>query len=570
MNYHNPYALPGLEVATLRGRKQVFRKVCADLGEKTTPDHISIVAPRYFGKTVLLHALASHFANPDSPYQLVVFWDLKHDTPETDSAFMHALARKLDERLLAGGDAEFHEYLLDSGEGIEGRISDVVDSLGAEGHRMLVLLDDFDRLAGQHQISKNLWDYLRSLAQKDCLRFVTSSRRRLRDCIPSRESRTSDFWNNFNNVVTLKPIERQAFEDFVEPLLAAGWTFAESAEKEFFNWTGGVPALAARICRELNDAESPGQAEKPTIDDLCKRMESTDWFQDTLATLWDDCPKDLQGVLLDLAEKPGIAANIAPLRQQILIERGYLVKEGNNVKASCRFMLTFAALHEVRQRDLRDLFKDPDTELRSLRSLLELRLAEVKGGDAETRSFIEHAIEGLAKGQRTALSGIRNIADEATRCAWNTEFPDGIIPVNVQQQLTLSWETGGCGLKPEDLPAAQARNAEVDTRMLRIRRKILRLGAGDQQRTKVTKRVTRPMMMLIEHLHALGNYGQHMNDIPEELERRVDISFCAAACWAAVELLKRMAEDFELTGMDFHSPGNAGADPEGVRVRMWS
>jgi hypothetical protein len=231
-----------------------------------------------------------------------------------------------------------------------------------------------------------------------------------------------------------------------------------------------------------------------------------------------------------------LAGTINHLRQQALIERGYLVKDGNKVKVSCRLMLGYAAQHEVRQRDLRDLFKDPDSELRSLRSLLELRLSEVEGGDPETRSFIEHAIDGLSKGQKTALAGIRSIAEEALSCAWKAECPNNTIPTEMQQQLTLAWDAGGGGLSPDQLAKVNDKNS---------RRRMLRLAAGDQGLKKVTRKVSRPMILLIDHLHALGNYGQHINDISEDQEKPVDVSFCAAACWSAIELLKRMSEDLK-------------------------
>lgn len=77
-----------------------------------------------------------------------------------------------------------------------------------------------------------------------------------------------------------------------------------------------------------------------------------------------------------------------------------------------------------------------------------------------------------------------------------------------------------------------------------VRRNILRVAVGDQGRRKVTQKVSRPMMLLIDYLYNLGNYGQHMTDIPAAQEAPVDVSFCAGACWSAIELLKRMSEDF--------------------------
>lgn len=35
----------------------------------------------------------------------------------------------------------------------------------------------------------------------------------------------------------------------------------------------------------------------------------------------------------------------------------------------------------------------------------------------------------------------------------------------------------------------------------------------------------------------------YLTDIPAAQEVPVDVSFCAGACWSAIDLLKRMSED---------------------------
>jgi hypothetical protein len=51
------------------------------------------------------------------------------------------------------------------------------------------------------------------------------------------------------------------------------------------------------------------------------------------------------------------------------------------------------------------------------------------------------------------------------------------------------------------------------------------------------------MVLLIDYLHSIGNFGQHMNDISQEQERPVDHMFCITACLIATTLLERMADD---------------------------
>jgi hypothetical protein len=69
------------------------------------------------------------------------------------------------------------------------------------------------------------------------------------------------------------------------------------------------------------------------------------------------------------------------------------------------------------------------------------------------------------------------------------------------------------------------------------------VGGDLQRQPKLTKKVTRPMVILIDHLHNLGNYGQHIRAIPPQQEGPADFLFCVSACFAAITLLKRMTED---------------------------
>jgi hypothetical protein len=531
----NPYVLPGLAVADMLDRSQIFKAICSDLGEKATPDHVSIVGPKYFGKTVLSNKIASYFREVGSPYQIVCYWDLKHGTPESNATFLVELAKRLDAGLLGIGVRDYHEYLIETGEALGGNIDTVLLELDAKEIRVLFLLDDFDKLAAQPHITKNLWDYLRSMAQRSNLRFVTTSRKRLRDLIPSHDARTSDFWNIFSSTKTLKPIEPSGFDDFVAPLVRAGWSFEDSARKEFFNWTGGIPVLASLVCNEIWEKAEKGTLTKPTIDSLCERI-LAERSQDYLKDLWEDLPNETQGDLIDLAGNLSHAKNLKPQRQQVLIDRGYLLQEGPTFRPSCLFMKHFASKEDIRSRDVRELFKDAESDLRSLKGLLELKLNQVEGGNADIRSYIELAIEGLSRGQKAALLALRSVAQEAIGVAWEAEFPGGVIPATALQKLTLDKPQGGGGLDPKNFNKLSELN---------VRRNILRVAAGSQNGAKVSTKVTRPLMLMIDALYNIGNFGQHMNDIPEALEKRVDIGFCVTACWTAIELHKRMAMDLK-------------------------
>jgi len=77
------FPILGTDIAPLIGREAVMRRIWNDL-TKTSPSHLSVVGPRYSGKSVLLHGLAERMMGEDSPYNATILWDLGHQTPESD------------------------------------------------------------------------------------------------------------------------------------------------------------------------------------------------------------------------------------------------------------------------------------------------------------------------------------------------------------------------------------------------------------------------------------------------------------------------------------------------------
>jgi len=57
-----PYITSGTDIAPMLGRDRFFKRVYNML-IKPTPDNVSIVGPKLYGKTVFLNYLSSHFAS---------------------------------------------------------------------------------------------------------------------------------------------------------------------------------------------------------------------------------------------------------------------------------------------------------------------------------------------------------------------------------------------------------------------------------------------------------------------------------------------------------------------------
>lgn len=249
----SPYRVPGGEVPPMLGRERLFGRLCRHLA-KATPDHVSVIGPRLFGKSVVLKHLASH--PPEGNFVGSLYWDLRYGTPRTDAEFRSQLAERL-RGAVKPARPDLAADLEPGDEAVSDLLFYVLDELQRDSARMLAVLDGFDHLLGDFGITRNLWDELRTLAQTGGLCLVTGSRARLYDLCKDEESRTSNFWQVFHD----PPFKVGIFEEgdwagFLAPFASSGIRTDSSAEKEIRNWTGGVPVLAAEIvCLRNADAE---------------------------------------------------------------------------------------------------------------------------------------------------------------------------------------------------------------------------------------------------------------------------------------------------------------------------
>ena len=104
------FPILGATIAPMLGRAAIMLRLWNDLA-KQTPSHLSVVGPRYAGKTVLMHGLAERMRQRDSPYAAVIIWDLGHQTPDSNTAFLKTLCRKLGEGLKSNGN-DYGDHLL--------------------------------------------------------------------------------------------------------------------------------------------------------------------------------------------------------------------------------------------------------------------------------------------------------------------------------------------------------------------------------------------------------------------------------------------------------------------------
>ena len=518
----NPFEVLGTRMAILRGRARDWDRLMRGL-KKPTPSHLSVVGPRFIGKTTLLNAVADHFANDIEGkkwFDACVYWDSRHNTPSDDSAFYQTFARHAADPIKLV-DAEIGGELAKPENGNIDAIRFAFESLAQDGKKVLYIMDGLDKVLLEGQITRNLWDSLRSLAELTSLRFLTGSQRRLRELCGSHETKTSDFWEIFDPTpIALSAFSENDWDSILAPFQMRGITFQTGAPKELINWSGGVPVLASAICRSIwDEVRNSDVVSRDQVNSIAGRLRA-DGLQDILNTLWEDCTEEDRGDLAELAKDQFIRADqISSQRLQMLQSRGYVERDGSVLKLSCRAMKEYALRYGERSTALRRLFgSKPDFEI-NIKGLLELRFGHLDNADEEMSDFVRLAIQSVDKPHLVVVY-IRSLVNRALALIWDSELPSRRIP----EDWIHHWEH--CGrFPPKDgvVPASPKQQCNL-----------LELMTGEHQ--AAATKVSRVSYLLLNSLYSVGNFGQHRSET-------ASISFAATVCLSSIELCEQLSID---------------------------
>ena len=515
----SPYQVLGVGIPPMLGRERLFAELCRHL-IKSTPDHMCVVGPPLFGKSVLLNHLASHFKDAGDHYVTSLYWDFRHGTPMTDDEFRQRFAERIKDALKPA-QPELAEYLELEEEGLRDLLHLVFDDMERKGLRFLAVLDGFDHVLAGSGITRNLWDEMRDLGQKTSIRLVTGSRRRLLDLCKTEDSRTSDFWEIFYD----EPLQVGCFEEddwdgFLNPLdKLRGITFDRSARDEIVNWTGGTPVLAAALAdRLLAEAPEDEELSKPHVESISEAMAED--RRGLLAALWNDCPIELRSDLVALAKSELTLSEVPDPRRRDLQLRGFVRLSRNKLQSSCHFMARYAQQQASEVSNLQRLFGNAERFESNIQSLLELRLAQITRADSRLLGDIEKAIRDLLPEPTQSVNWARSIAERALELIWEAELP-------ANRSMPHNWKFVGVKFDEGDrLPRKRGPQCGI-----------LRLITGTEDHDPVSRFVTKQTCLLVDHLHSVGNFGQHREG------STVSVPIAATFCLSAISLCESLARD---------------------------
>lgn len=528
---NHPYQVMGTSVPRMLGRRRLIEQIERHV-LKPSPDHVQVVGPRLFGKSVLLKALADRQASGTGHYTTAAYVDLRHSPPIDDTAFRRRFAEAV-KAALAKPLSDVAAYLDLDDPGLHELLGLCFEEMEQKKARLLVVLDGFDHLRSGTGMTRTLLDQLRALAQKSSLRLVTGSRRPLRELCRTEESRASDFHEIFYPTpIVVGPFPEGDWDDLIAPIVGQNVVVDGSARKELTNWSGGVPVLAAAMLERLASGARDGQTlSKADVDAIAADMlgQPPTFLQD----LWEDCSQELRSDIAVLAENDGAPlAELSVSRQRALGGRGYGSISGNRMRSGCRLMARYAVQQGPAVADLKRLFgarRDFDT---NVRGFLELRLSHLahENVDAELMNYVKSAVRDLEPAPDMALKWVRSIANKALAIIWGAELgPEQKIP----EAWIREWQGAGERLQWLDggqrLPRRQGAQCNV-----------LRLATGADNIRPLARFVTKPTALFVDALQSVGDFGQHREDFPESI---VSIGYAAGVVMMAIELVDGLARD---------------------------
>jgi len=540
----NPYQVLGPSVPRMLGREALLRRIDGQLS-KMSPDHISVVGPAHYGKSVLLRHVADAYREDSGHYLTTVHVDLRHAGIMSDGDFRRCFAEDL-RAALRPHRPDVAKDLAPEEDSIHELLDLVFDELAAERARVLVVFDGFDHVLARADLTRTLWDQLRTLAQKPSLRFVAGSRLPLREVCRTEESRTSDFWEIFNPTpIRVGALDGDDLRAFMQPLLATGCTIDQSARKEIADWTGGVPLLVSALLRRLWDGFAPSTGiSQQDIDRAAEAL--LDEEPDLFGALWDDCDFDLRADLATLADANTPRADLSNRRLRNVEDRGFGSVTGKRLRSTCRLMQRYARTQAPAIADLKRLLGSAAGFETHIRSVLEMRLQQVAapGTDRHLLDFVTRAVSDLhgriapgaepqsasTAGCELAINSVRGIATRALALIWEAELPPDRTPPS---DWIDEWKHAGERFRDDrgKLPRGYGPQCSI-----------LRLATGTDRVQRKSRYVTKTTYLLIDHLQSVGDFGQHRSDFPEA---HVTVGFAASIVLTAIALVESLTTDLQ-------------------------
>lgn len=326
----------------LLGRKGLKRTL---LEVKDAQRNIQINGPRRIGKTWLLRWLEASLANSAAPTYVTVWVPLETMGEASPRRFYDVLRRAL-----ARADKELAERCPLNGADPSANGESLIElarALQDEGRRLILLIDEFEKLAARETFDVGFFDQLRALITLPNVSAIVVSALPLREvCHP--DAAGSSLWGVFRKVL-VGPWSLSECCEALNCWLNPSAPLSEAVAAEALRLTGGWPLAMAELARAL-----PSQ-ETITVEDLRRTEENlAEQLEDEVRQMVERartrCPGAANALVRLTAEPQG------PQRREVgadaldaLLRVGLVVEEQGRVRFAWPF--TVRILEKTRVGD---------------------------------------------------------------------------------------------------------------------------------------------------------------------------------------------------------------------------
>ncbi len=518
------FPILGAAIPKMLGRSHIMQRIWNDL-TKATPSNLSLIGPRFVGKTVIINALAQRAVNESSPYAFVLYWHLGHVSPVSDEDFIAQLCEQL--RLsLSKSETDTSEYRAYLEDHSFGNLSEVTDILDDERLPILMLWDGFDKPLGQGKLTGHLWDQMRTLFYGKRHKIVTATRKPLSELIRSQDAISSPFWNIFDmNPVGVGPFDENDREMVIG--LLKDHRFQAGATTEIFNWSAGIPPLFLGILNEIVDDVPSGTVDNKEVSLAANRGLTT--LSHIVGDMWSDCPATAKDLYIQLVDRGKVLiAEAGKQETGCLLEMGLAQPMGNKLSPLCRMLGLHVENQEDHSSSMGRLFGSWDCYQKNIRGLLERRLAHISRFDERLYRLVERSIDDIPNYPDDCLNNLSGIRDCALKLIWQREFGTCMC---VPQDVVIYWTESPRSHHRMVQGMINANCWDLPTEPIdQIR--LLSLFTGSYRNFEAKARtVSKDAFVLIDAIHNFRNRAQHPDG------QSIHLGVAVAALMTCLELL---------------------------------
>ena len=206
------------------------------------------------------------------------------------------------------------------------QLSDLLEQIEKGGFHPVLLMDAFDKVTGNPRFDPDFFSFLRSLATRGRVSYITASTRPLHE-ISHEQIMTSPFFDIFTSCKIGPLTQEAALQLITLPAEKAGCNFTPAEVDWILDQAGRHPFFLQVTCRFLFDEKCRGDGTSHDMKNVHERVYSE--LLPHFAKMWDDLSEEQQKMVKQEAIARNEGTRRIPELSEPLLFRRYLYEQFN-------------------------------------------------------------------------------------------------------------------------------------------------------------------------------------------------------------------------------------------------